>query len=46
VFALPPRWNFDYSEGYEEAESIVKTNPLKTFNIETHVSGKLNADAI
>ncbi len=32
VFALPPRWNFDYSEGYLEAENIVKSNPLKTFN--------------
>lgn len=32
VFALPPRWNFDYSEGYVEAENIVKSNPLKTFN--------------
>lgn len=32
VFALPPRWNFDNSEGYEEAENIVKSNPLKTFD--------------
>lgn len=37
VFALPPRWNFDYSEGYAEAENIVKSNPLKTFNIEPPV---------
>lgn len=33
VFALPPRWNFDYSEGYEEAENIVRSNPLKAFAI-------------
>lgn len=46
VFALPPRWNFDYSEGYEEADGIVKSNPLKTFNVQTNVSGKLNIDVI
>lgn len=46
VFALPPRWNFDYSEGYEEADSIVKSNPLKTFDVQTNVSGKLNIDVI
>jgi hypothetical protein len=34
VFALPPRWNFDYSEGYVEAENIVNSNPLKAFNIQ------------
>lgn len=28
VFALPPRWDFDYSLGYEEAESIIAGNPL------------------
>ena len=33
VFALPPRWNFDYSEGYEEAENIVKSNSLEAFTI-------------
>jgi hypothetical protein len=33
VFALPPRWNYDYSKGYEEADSIVKSEPLKAFNI-------------
>jgi hypothetical protein len=30
VFALPPRWNYDFSEGHEEAENIIKSNPLKT----------------
>ena len=34
VFALPPRWNFDFSEGYMEAENIVKSNPLKAFTIQ------------
>ena len=33
VFALPPRWDFDYSEGYQEAESIVQSNPLHPFTI-------------
>ncbi len=28
VFALPPRWNFDNSLGYEEATAIVAGNPL------------------
>lgn len=46
VFALPARWNFDYSEGYEEAESIVKSDSLKAFTIQTNVSGRLNADVV
>jgi hypothetical protein len=29
VFALPARYNFSYSEGYEEVENILKGNPLK-----------------
>ena len=33
VFALPPRWDFDYSLGYQEAESIVQSNPLHPFNL-------------
>jgi len=33
VFALPPRWDFDYSQGFEEADNIVKTNPIKTFDL-------------
>ena len=33
VFALPPRWDFDYSEGYVETENILKTNPLKPFDV-------------
>lgn len=33
VFALPPRWNFDYGEGHAEAEEIMRSNPLRAFNI-------------
>ena len=33
VFALPPRWDFDYSQGYVEAENILKSNPIKAFDI-------------
>lgn len=33
VFALPPRWNFDNRQGYEEALSIVQSKPLKAFNL-------------
>lgn len=46
VFALPPRWNFDQSEGYAEAENIVKANPLKAFNKQPAASGKLNMDVV
>ena len=31
VFALPPRWDFDYSEGYVEAEHIIQSKALKAF---------------
>lgn len=34
VFALPPRWNFDYSKGHEEAESIVSKRPLEGFDVQ------------
>ena len=43
VFALPPRWDFDYSEGYQEAQNIIKSNPLKVFDIQNNVSGKLKS---
>jgi len=33
VFALPPRWDFDYSLGYEEAQGIIAGKPLSTFAI-------------
>lgn len=41
VFALPPRWDFDYSEGYVEAENILKTNPLKPFDVKKPELGKI-----
>lgn len=31
VFALPARWNFDYSLGYEEAQDIMNGSPLRAF---------------
>lgn len=31
VFALPARYNFAFPAGWEEVESILKTNPLHTF---------------
>lgn len=34
VFALPPRWDYDYSKGYEEAENIMKGEPLKAYSIQ------------
>ncbi len=46
VFALPPRWDFDFSEGYVEAQNIIKSNPLKAFNKENNASGKLNIDVV
>ncbi|MCX6754284.1 MAG: hypothetical protein NTU81_00440 [Candidatus Nomurabacteria bacterium] len=33
VLALPARWNFDYSKGFEQADSIIKSNPIKVFNV-------------
>ncbi len=33
VFALPPRWNFDYSLGYEQAEQIITSKPIHPFNL-------------
>ncbi len=34
VFALPPRWDFDYSIGYEEAQAIIAGSPLHAFDLE------------
>jgi hypothetical protein len=31
VFALPPRYNYAFSEGYEEVEKILQGKPLHTF---------------
>jgi hypothetical protein len=33
VFALPPRWDFDYSLGYKEAEDILNAKPIHLFNL-------------
>ncbi len=33
VFALPPRWDFDYSLGYLEAQTIMTGKPLQTFDV-------------
>ena len=32
VFALPPRYNFAFQEGFEEVEDILETNPLQPKN--------------
>ena len=32
VFALPPRWDFDYSLDYKEAQDIIAGSPLQAFN--------------
>ncbi|MDE2030906.1 MAG: hypothetical protein KGI58_01440 [Patescibacteria group bacterium] len=34
VFALPPRWDYDFSKGYEEAENIIKSKPIIGFDID------------
>jgi hypothetical protein len=31
VFALPPRWNYDFAEGWEEAQKILSPDSLHTF---------------
>lgn len=31
VFAVPPRWDYDFSEGWEEAEKILVPGSLHTF---------------
>jgi hypothetical protein len=31
VFAVPPRWDYDFSEGYEEAEKLLTPSYLHTF---------------
>jgi len=33
VFALPPRWDFDYSLDFEQAQDVIAGNPLKAFNV-------------
>jgi hypothetical protein len=31
VFALPPRYNYDFSTGFEEVEKIMQSNPLQGY---------------
>ena len=31
VFALPPRYDFDYKTGYQEVEQIIASNPLNGY---------------
>jgi hypothetical protein len=31
IFALPPRYDWDYSTGYQEVEQIMQSNPLKGY---------------
>jgi len=35
VFAVPPRWNYDFSEGWEEAQKILNSESLRTFSPST-----------
>lgn len=46
VFALPPRWDFDYSLGVEEAQDIIASKPLKTFNLGSTSQAKINIEAV
>ena len=32
IFALPPRYNFAFPEGFEEVEEILEGNPLKVYS--------------
>lgn len=34
VFALPPRWDFDYSLDVKEAQDIFAVKPIQAFNLE------------
>lgn len=31
VFAVPPRWDYDFAEGWEEAQKILVSGSLRTF---------------
>ena len=31
VFALPPRYDYDFRTGFEEVEKIMQSNPLKAY---------------
>lgn len=38
VFALPPRWDFDYNFNYEQAQTIFKGNPIQTNEVESTIN--------
>jgi hypothetical protein len=48
VFALPARWDFDYSLGYKEAQDIMAGNPVHAFDLGAAgaAQGKLNTDLV
>lgn len=48
VFALPPRWDFDYSLEYKEAQEIMAGNPLQPFDLAntTTSEAKLNINVV
>jgi hypothetical protein len=46
VFALPPRWDYDYSLGVEEAQKIIANKPIKTFNVGSTSQAKINIEAV
>jgi len=48
VFALPARWDFDYSLDFKEAEDIFASNPIQVFNLEVigAPKAKLNIDLV
>jgi len=43
VFALPPRWDFDYGIDFKEAQDIMRGNPIQAFDID---SSNLNQNSI
>lgn len=45
VFALPPRWDFDSSAGYKDAQDIIVGKPLQAFDVGVS-QGKLNIDLV
>jgi hypothetical protein len=48
VFALPPRWDFDYSTGVKEAEDIIASKPLIANPVQTVSApqAKLNINVV
>lgn len=48
VFALPPRWDYDYSLGYKEAQDIIARGPLHPFDmpVKNPSSAKLNINLV